>query len=93
MTSGVDPSGYVAEREIGQHVLTRIGPPVLDVRGEQHVEPAERVLAGVAVGAGADLTGAATHAEAAAKARVVLLGHAEQVGHREHGERLRVRAR
>ena len=51
VTSGVGPVGVGGQREVGEHVLARLAPPVLDVLGELLVEPAQRVelaVAGVA---------------------------------------------
>ena len=40
--------GVGRQRQVGEHVLARLAPPILDVGGEPLVEPAERVLAGAA---------------------------------------------
>ena len=78
------------EGEVGQHVLARLAPPVLDVRREPVVEPRERVE--VALRSGADPTGCGAETESLAEPPVVGLGHAEQIGNDQHRERLRVRA-
>ena len=83
--------GVGGEREVGEHVLARLAPPVLDVLREPDVEPGERVLAHAALLALADRAGRPAQPEALLEALVVLLRHAEEVGDRQHGEGLRVR--
>ena len=80
------------ERQVGQDVLARRAPPVLDVLDEPLVEPRQGVLARVAGLPGADLAHGAGHAEARTELLVLGFGHAEEVGDGEHRERLGVRA-
>ena len=47
--------GVGGQRQVGEHVLARLAPPVLDVLGEPLVEPGQRVLARAALLAGTDL--------------------------------------
>ena len=89
---GRGPVRVRREREIGEHVVARRAPAVLDVLGEPVVEPAERVEPDVAFRAGTDLTRCPEEAETLAEPTVVGLGHAEQVGDDQHREGLRVRA-
>ena len=84
--------GVGGQRQVGEHVLARFAPAVLDVGGEPLVEPGERVLPDVALLAGADRTEVPLQPEALAEPLVVLLRHAEQVGDDEHGEGLGVGA-
>ncbi len=84
--------GVGGQRQVGEHVLARLAPPVLDVLGEPLVEPGQRVLARAPLLAGADLADGAAQAEAVSEALVVLLGHPEQVGDHQHGEGLGVGA-
>ena len=67
----------------GHHIVTGLTPPVLDVAGEPGVEVLER-----AVG---HLDGAGVH-ELLEELRMVLLGHAEEVGDDQHGVGLGVLA-
>ena len=39
VTSGVRPVGVGRQRQVGEHVVARLAPPVLDVLGEPLVEP------------------------------------------------------
>ena len=80
----------MAKRQIREHVLARLAPAVFDVLGEPLVEPGQGVLPRAAFLAGADLARGPAQPEALPEALVVLLGHAEQVGHHQHGERLGV---
>ena len=89
---GRGPVGVGREREVREHVVARLAPPVLDVLREPVVEPPERVELHVALLAHADLAGVAAQAEVFAEPPVILFRHAEQVGDHEHRERLRVRA-
>ncbi len=84
--------GVRRQCEVGQHVLARLAPPVLDVPREPGVAPRERVEVGVALRAGTDLAGCATEAEALSEPLVVGLGDAEQIGDDQHREGLRVPA-
>ena len=47
--------GVGGQRQVGEHVLAGLAPPVLDVLGEPLVEPGQRVLPRAALLAGADL--------------------------------------
>ena len=81
-------------RHAGHHVVARLAPAVLDVRGELLVEELERVVRHRLVAGAADGAGllARPGAEPLAEQLVVALRHAEQVGDDEHGERLAVAA-
>ena len=81
-------------RHAGQHVVARLAPAVLDVRGELLVEELERVVRQRLVAGAADGAGlvARPGAEPRAEQLVVALRYAEQVGDDEHGERLAVLA-
>ena len=82
-TGGREPSGKVA---VASPVITSSRgstPPVLDVAGELGVEVLERVVGHLEV--------AGVH-ELLEELRVVLLGHAEQVGDDQHGVGLGVLA-
>ena len=81
-------------RQAGQHVVARVAPAVLDVRGELLVEELERVVRERLVPVLADGAGllARPGTEPLAEQFVVALRYAEQVGDDEHGERLAVRA-
>ena len=79
-------------RHAGHHVVARLAPAVLDVRGELLVEELERVVRHRRrrccrpCPSGRSRPGAETGAEQL----VVALRYAEQVGDHEHGERLAV---
>ncbi len=95
MGSGIEPSGNVAVAMPGHHVVARIAPAVLDVRGELLVEELERVVRQrVALGAAAHRARPAARpgTEPLAEQLVIALRDAEQVGDDEHGEGLAVPA-
>ena len=85
--------GVGREREVGEHVLAGLAPAVLDVRGEvaRRATPAGS-RPGCPRSPAPTSPTVPVQAEALAEPLVVLLGHAEQVGDDEHGERLGVGA-
>ena len=89
---GRRPVRVLGECEVGDDVGARLAAAVLDVGGEPVVEPREgvellrRLLVAEPPGR------AAVQAEALPEPLVVGLGHPEEVGDRQHGERLRVGA-
>ena len=90
MTSGDRAVGVGGQGQVGEHVLARMASPVLDVLGEPLVEPGQRVLPRAPLLAGSDLADGSAEAEALAEALMVLLGHPEEIGDHQHGERLGV---
>ena len=77
--------------QVGEHVLSRLTPAVLDVLGKPFVEPCQWVLPGVTALAGTHLADGAAQSETFTEALVVLLGHTEEICDHQHGERLSVR--
>ena len=82
--------GVLGEREIGEDVGPRLPASVLDVGREVVVEPGQRVESRHTLRA--QLTGRSGEPEPLAEPLEVGLGHAQQVGHDEHGEGLGVGA-
>ncbi len=82
--------GVLRERQIRQHVVTRFAPACLEVLGEPVVEPlAALELVVASASAERDRGGTvAAQSEAHAERLVVVLGHPEDIGDREHRERL-----
>ena len=78
------------ESQIGEDVMTRFAPAVLDVLGEPLVEPGERILTGASLFTGADFADGSAEPEAFAEPLVVLFRHPEQIGDHQHRERLGV---
>ena len=93
MTSGVRAVGVRREREVGEHVVARLAPAVLDVarRTTRRATPSG-FSPGLPCSPAPTSPTVPAQAEALAEALVVLLGHAEQVGDDEHGEGLGVGA-
>ena len=89
---GQRPVGERRGREPGEHVVARIGPPVLDVGRELLVEVLEWcVLERLALRASeASLHSPVPAEDVLAEAVAVVLGHAEQVGDDQQREGLRV---
>ena len=85
--------GVGREREVGEHVVARLAPAVLDVLRRTGRRATPSALWSMSPCSPAPTSpGVAAQAEALAEPLVVVFGHAEQVGDHEHGERLRVRA-
>ena len=90
MTSGVEPSGNVAVASPVRTSSRGFAPAVLDVRGELLVEVLQRTVGHRVVARAADRRRRSrTVQERLGELGVVVLGHAEQVGDDEQGERAR----
>ena len=76
---GCRPVGERRLGELGQHVVARVPPPVLDVVDEPLLGDADVLTAGA--------LDVADELGRSVEAAVVALGHAEQVGDRQHRER------
>ena len=93
VTSGVEPSGIGRERELGEHVLARLAPPVLDVVGEACRRAIPAGSARRRSRSPAPTSPTMPERPNPSRNRwCSRLGHAEQVGDHQHRERLRVRA-
>ena len=88
VTSGMVPSGIRGLGQVGQHVVAGWRRRSSMYGGEPFVEPRQCVEPGLVPFACADFAGRPAQAEDLPERLVVLLGHAEQVGHHQHGEGL-----
>ncbi len=84
---GGGPVGVQRGRQPGQDVVAGVLPPVLDVVAELLVGPLQRVGRDRLVVEPADVRARPLRPEGLAELLVVLLGHAEQVGDGQQGER------
>jgi hypothetical protein len=80
------------EGQVGEDVLARLSAPILDVPAEPVVEPRQGVEIPLGEVLGPDLPRRRAQPEPFSEALVVGLGHAEKVGHHQHGEGLGIGA-